>query len=191
LTDLELSEVDRRTLLRVAREAARARLAGKAPKESVERVAGDFGGAFVTLMRGERLRGCVGTFTPTSDIVATIQRVTCSALEDARFVTCPVEAEDLDRLTIEIYLLTRPVRTERPADLTVGVHGVVVRRGDRSGGFLPKVAVERGWSVEEFLGQCCTMKAGLAVDAWKSPGTEVLLFEADVFNDSPGGEATR
>ncbi len=64
-----------------------------------------------------------------------------------------------------------------------GEHGIIVRRGDRSGCFLPKVAGERGWSAEETLSNCCTMKAGLAADAWREPGTEVCLFTADAFDE--------
>ena len=64
--------------------------------------------------------------------------------------------------------------------IEMGVHGVLVRKGFSSGVYLPQVATETGWSKEEFLSRCCAGKAGLELDAWKDPDTEVLLFTADI-----------
>ena len=61
------------------------------------------------------------------------------------------------------------------------IDGIYIKRGRMSGCFLPQVATETGWSKEEFLSYCCAHKAGLAVDAWKDPETEVYLFTDDVF----------
>ena len=47
--------------------------------------------------------------------------------------------------------------------------------------FLPEVATDMNWSVEQFLDYCCTHKAGLPWDAWKKKGVEVYLFSAEVF----------
>jgi AMMECR1 domain-containing protein len=44
------------------------------------------------------------------------------------------------------------------------------------------VADETGWNKEDFLTFCCSHKAGLAPDAWKTDeNVEVYLFTADVF----------
>jgi AmmeMemoRadiSam system protein A len=138
---------------------------------------------FVTFWNKEKLRGCVGAVTSTDDVCDMIQHVTRSSLIDPRFRDDPIEATELPRLTIEVSLISEPVRTKDPAGLICGVHGVIVRRGDRSGCFLPKVAVERCWSAEQFLSNCCTMKAGLPPGAWRQPETEVLLFTADSFRE--------
>lgn len=179
------SPQDRQRLLRLARETAE-RLLGAKNRSTGEKPAieGRFGGAFVTFWHGSMLRGCVGTFAPTTDIAATIQEVTRSSLSDPRFAANPITAAELSNLTIEVSILTDPVPTDDPGSLVPGRHGILVRRGVRSGCFLPKVAAERGWSAEEFLSTCCTMKAGLAADAWKEPDTEVLLFEAEAFSES-------
>ncbi len=179
------SPQERQGLLRCAREAAVHALGtvqGAAPeKPSVE---GRFGGAFVTLWRGGTLRGCIGSFAATRDLGATIQELTRSSLKDPRFTSDPIIAAELPELTIEVSILSDPKPTDDPVSLVPGQHGIIIRRGGRSGCFLPKVAVERSWSAEEFLSKCCTMKAGLDADAWRKPDAEVLLFEAQVFSEA-------
>jgi AmmeMemoRadiSam system protein A len=171
-------------LLRIARESAEIALGVRSVSggEAVE-VPGRFGGAFVTVWSGSNLRGCVGTFASTGNIAETVAEVACKSLEDSRFASNPVTADELPSLDIEVSLLSDAVRTADPSSLIPGVHGVVIRRGLKSGCFLPKVATERGWSAEEFLANCCTMKAGISADAWRSADTEVSLFTAQVFSE--------
>ncbi len=181
---IESSE-QQRQLLQLARETAQQSCAGgKGSARAKPEVPGRIGGAFVTFWNGKRLRGCIGTFLASEDIAGTIEEVTRSSLEDVRFTADPVTAAELAAIDIEISILSDPVRTDDPLSLVPGQHGIIVRRGDRSGCFLPKVANDRNWSAEEFLSQCCTMKAGLPADAWRDPETEVLLFESQAFSES-------
>jgi len=182
----KMDSVDqRRQLLRLARETAQRILknvtADTEPPSppNLER----FGGAFVTFWSGRNLRGCTGTFLANKDLAATIAEVTRSSLTDPRFESNPISAEELPDLEIEISILTAPQATSDPLSLLLGTHGIIVRRGERSGCFLPRVAMERGWSTEEFLSNCCTMKAGLPGDAWREPETRVMLFTADSFGE--------
>src|SRR5439155_818435 len=48
---------------------------------------------------------------------------------------------------------------------------------------LPQVAAEYHWGPETFLAAGCR-KAGLAPDAWREAGTEVVTFQADVFGET-------
>ncbi len=175
-----------RGLLRVVRQAARRRLGGQPGTGPAQEpaIAGRFGGVFVTFWAGKKLRGCMGTFAATSDLVATVREIALKSLADPRFVSQPVTAEELERLDIEISVLSDTEPTDDPLSLIPGTHGIVVQKGTKSGCFLPKVAAERGWSAEEFLSNCCTMKAGLPSDAWREPHTEVLLFTAHAFSES-------
>ncbi len=68
-----------------------------------------------------------------------------------------------------------------PEAILPGVHGIYVRRDGFSGCFLPQVATEQKWGVDELWGHCCRDKAGLEWDAWKKPGIELMTFTADVF----------
>ena len=180
-----LSEQQRRELLRWARESAQ-RILTQSGGDAAEppRIEGRFGGAFVTFWSGRDLRGCVGTFASTTDLAATIADVTCSSLADPRFEGDPITAEELPGIEIEVSILTDPQPTPDPLSLVPGTHGIIVRRGARTGCFLPLVASERGWSAAEFLSRCCTMKAGLDADAWRDRETQVLLFTADAFRES-------
>ncbi|MBN2293543.1 MAG: AMMECR1 domain-containing protein, partial [Pirellulales bacterium] len=67
----------------------------------------------------------------------------------------------------------------------LGTHGIYITHGNRSGCFLPEVATDQGWNTEEFLGFCCSHKAGLPHDAWKDPATKVYLFTSHKFSDFP------
>jgi uncharacterized protein (TIGR00296 family) len=61
----------------------------------------------------------------------------------------------------------------------VGIHGLIVRQGNRSGLLLPQVAMDYGWNREMFLDQTC-VKAGLPLGSWRQKA-EVLGFEAQIF----------
>ena len=174
-----------RRLLVYARETAEKAL-GVAVEPMCQKpdIPGRFGGAFVTFWSGKTLRGCVGTFSVTTDIASTVAEMTRASLEDSRFAANPVTARELKHVEIEVSVLSDPEPTDEPAALVPGTHGIIVRQGVRSGCFLPKVASERGWSAEAFLSKCCTMKAGLPADAWRMPDAEVLLFTAQVISES-------
>lgn len=177
----------RRRLLQIARQTTEAVVQQRpAPEVSEEELGSEavgFGGAFVTLRVGGQLRGCIGTFSPTGGLASTVREMTIQANHDPRFLDQPLQPEELDRLTLEISVLSSLQRTDDPLSLEVGTHGLYIRRGLQSGCFLPQVATELGWDKTEFLRRCCRSKAGLPEDAWKEPQTEVSLFTAEVFSE--------
>ena len=67
-------------------------------------------------------------------------------------------------------------------EIQLGKHGIYIRKGNRAGTFLPQVAKETGWSLEEFLGHCAQDKAGIGWEGWKE--AEVYVYEAEVFGES-------
>lgn len=173
-----------RMLLRIARRTAESDLgAPRTVGEETVVIEGRYGGVFVTFYRGKRLRGCVGSFAATDNIEETIRDVTRKSLVDSRFVKNPITAEELASLNIEVSLLTEPLETTDPLSLVLGDHGIIVRRGAQTGCFLPKVASERSWNAEQFLSNCCTMKADLPAGAWRNPDTSVWLFTAQVLSE--------
>jgi len=179
---------DQRTqLLTIARDAVAAAVAGEPlPKLSVDDEALCAAcGAFVTLKSGDRLRGCIGQFVAKAPLWQTVQQMArAAATEDPRFLADRIQPSEVDRLSIDISILSPLERTREPLSLELGKHGIYVKRGGRAGCFLPQVATETGWSKEEFLGHCCAGKAGLDPDAWCDPQTEVYLFTAEVIEDS-------
>jgi AmmeMemoRadiSam system protein A len=135
-------------------------------------------GAFVSLHKQGRLRGCIGHFgedTPLWEIVAEMARA--AAFEDPRFP--PLSRNELDDTDIEISVLTPMRRIQSLDEFQLHRHGIYIRKGYRSGTFLPQVADEVNWTKEEFVGHCSQDKAGLGWDGWRD--AELYVYEAIVF----------
>ena len=135
-------------------------------------------GAFVSLHKHGHLRGCIGHFGedyPLHEIVAEMARA--AAFEDPRFV--PVTRDELDDLNIEISVLTPMRRIQSLDEFELHRHGIYIKKGYRSGTFLPQVADEVNWTKEEFVGHCSQDKAGLGWDGWRD--AELYVYEAIVF----------
>ena len=135
-------------------------------------------GAFVSLHKHGHLRGCIGHFGedyPLHEIVAEMARA--AAFEDPRFM--PVTRDELDDLDIEISVLTPMRRIQSLDEFELHRHGIYIKKGYRSGTFLPQVADEVNWTKEEFVGHCSQDKAGLGWEGWKD--AELYVYEAIVF----------
>lgn len=181
---MTLPEEERRALLALAREALESYVLRRSrPKAVAEGILAEQRGCFVTLTHNEALRGCIGTFQPQSPLAQTIVEMARAAARDPRFVLNPITAGELPRLRIEISLLSPLKRTEHPEQLEIGVDGIYIIRGGRSGCFLPEVATDYGMGPEEFLDSCCEHKAGLPRGAWRLPETEVYLFTSEKFGE--------
>lgn len=179
-----LDAQDGARLLRVARAAIAADLGSSAGSPDRESWSGlERRGVFVTLWMGDRLRGCIGTFQPDDELPGLVRRIAVAAAHDPRFAATPLSATDLSDLRIELSILTPLRRIEDPLDLELGVHGIHISQGSRTGCFLPKVATENGWDKETFLSNCCAQKASLAADAWRSSETVVQVFTVQVFGE--------
>ncbi len=138
-------------------------------------------GAFVTLKKHGDLRGCIGNFSGTEELAKTVQNMAiAAATEDYRF--SPVSFEELKGLDIEISVLSPLRKVASVQEIELGRHGIYIRKGNRAGTFLPQVATETGWSLEEFLGHCSQDKAGIGWEGWKE--AEVYVYEAEVFGES-------
>lgn len=146
-------------------------------------------GVFVTLNKvsgsSHSLRGCIGFPYPVMPLVDAVSEAAVSAaLRDPRFQ--PMSLEEMDSVTVEVSVLTPPEKIvvqspgEYPDHVRVGRDGLIVDRGSSRGLLLPQVAVDWGWSAEEFLTQCC-IKAYLPPDSWLTPETEVFRFKAIIF----------
>ncbi len=145
-------------------------------------------GCFVTLHLRGRLRGCIGSIEPMGPLADGVERNACrAAFSDPRFPA--VTADELAEIEIEVSVLTEPRRLEftdaedLKGKLIPNTHGVILRHGGRSAVFLPQV-----WDQlpdkEKFLENLC-MKCGLSRHAWKEPGTQVSVYEAEYFSDAP------
>ena len=135
-------------------------------------------GAFVSLHKQGRLRGCIGHFgedVPLYEIVAEMARA--AAFEDPRFML--VTKNELDDIDIEISVLTPMRRIQSLDEFELHRNGIYIRKGYRSGTFLPQVADEVNWTKEEFVSHCAQDKAGIGWSGWKD--AELYVYEAIVF----------
>lgn len=94
-------------------------------------------GVFVSLkMKGE-LRGCIGTFQPTTESVAAeiIQNAISAATQDPRFM--PVDSSELEDLDYSVDLLSEPEKVNSRNELDPKKFGVIVKSGEHKGLLLP------------------------------------------------------
>ncbi|HWZ96660.1 MAG TPA: AmmeMemoRadiSam system protein A [Candidatus Dormibacteraeota bacterium] len=181
LPDFALAEEDRRALLQFARHSVQASVtrspSGSSPKEEIfARVCG----VFVTVFIGGKLRGCIGVVEAEKPLDESIAHCASSAaLHDPRFP--PIRAEELDRLQIEVSLLSQPAPIQ-PDEIELGRHGLLIVKDRQRGLLLPQVAIEHRLDRESFLAETCR-KAGLSRDAWKSGSVQILGFTCEVFSD--------
>jgi len=137
-------------------------------------------GAFVTLNKNHSLRGCIGRFTAEQPLYEIVQQMTiASSTQDSRFE--PVKEPELKEIEIEISVLTPMKKIDSINEIELGKHGIYVVKGYRTGTFLPQVATETGWTLEEFLGHCARDKAGIGWDGWKN--ADIYNYEANVFSE--------
>lgn len=179
-----MNETQKKMLLQIAKRAVTAAVAGKAAPATTcgDPELNEPRGCFVTLKNAEELRGCIGQFEAEMPLCQTVARMAVSsARHDPRFTHNRITPDELPALHIEISALTPMQKTDDPMSLRLGIDGIYITDGVRSGCFLPQVAEETGWNKEEYLGYCCTHKAGLAWNAWKKSGVETYLFSAEVF----------
>lgn len=142
-------------------------------------------GCFVTLRTAGNLRGCIGCFSSDDPLWKTAPEYAAhSALRDPRFGANRLKPEELPKADISISVLSPLERCADPEGIILGVHGIYVREGGRSGCFLPSVARDTGWNLEEFWGHCCRDKAGLAWDAWKQPDADLYTFTVTEVEDN-------
>jgi AmmeMemoRadiSam system protein A len=140
-------------------------------------------GAFVNLHTGAEhsLRGCIGRMTANLPLIETVRHMAReAAFGDPRFP--PLRKEELSRTHIEISALSPMTHCPDPRKVKVGVHGLYLRRGGRSGVLLPQVPVEQGWNLDQYLDYICT-KAGLPAGSYEAKDAELLTFTAIVFGE--------
>lgn len=140
------------------------------PKELSPEMKGK-AGVFVSLHKKGQLRGCIGTFRPTSENVAKeiIRNAIESSTRDPRFP--PVKPDELSDLEISVDVLTDPVPVKSKDELDAKKYGVIVKSGGRSGLLLPNLP---GVNTPEEQVAICRRKA------WINDDEPVELFRFEV-----------
>ena len=133
-------------------------------------------GAFATLRSRGNLRGCIGTFAGARRLGQILpQMVHDAALCDHRF--SPVEERELPAVSLELSILGRAAAVCGPQKIRLGSDGIILEVDGRRSVFLPEVASDQGWDLEETLSQL-SRKAGLSGSAWKAANAEFKTFRS-------------
>lgn len=142
---------------------------------------------FVTLTEDGTLRGCIGHILPQEALCRAVEDNTQSAAtRDPRFR--PVEPAEVDRIKIEISVLTEPepLSFASPDELLSRLKpyedGVVLRIGSQGATYLPQVWAQIPDKVE-FLNQL-SQKAGCAPSAWRGKETSLSIYHVEAFEES-------
>jgi AmmeMemoRadiSam system protein B/AmmeMemoRadiSam system protein A len=136
-------------------------------------------GAFVTLKKGDELRGCIGHLLADRPLYQRVQEMAVAAAADPRFP--PLTAEELEEVSVEISVLSPLHRVIDTQQIQVGTHGLVILQSGQQGVLLPQVPVNESWDLGEFLENLC-LKAGLMPNCWADRPT-LYAFTAVVFGE--------
>jgi len=185
-TPFSVGAEDQQRLLIAARQSVTVYLAKKTmpPLDAHGSIALNTPAAvFVTLNERGSLRGCIGTTAPEYPLLEAVSRMAvAAAFQDYRFP--PVNEGELNDLHIEISVLSPLTKIDDPALIQPGVHGVVIKKGGRSGLFLPQVWEHFNNELEPFMAELCSQKAGLPRDAWKKPNAGLAIFTVFSFEEN-------
>jgi len=137
-------------------------------------------GAFVSLKRSGKLRGCCGFLGQSVPLGQALVHAACRTVsDDHRFP--PVASRELPHLDVEVWLLSNQQTVtargnERIGAIQIGKHGLQIAHGNSRGLLLPGVAVDMGLNAEQFLEHVC-LKAELHTAAWRADDATLWTFE--------------
>ncbi len=183
-----LSDTDRATLLRVARESIRC---GLEHHHALPVVASDYPdslqqirASFVTLNLSGRLRGCIGHLEATQPMVKDVSdNAFAAAFQDPRFSA--LTQDEFLQVDIHLSLLTaaEPLNFNSEQELLSLLHpgedGLILEEGYNRGTFLPSVW-EQLPDPKDFL-RHLKIKAGLTPDYW-SDKLQISRYTTESFS---------
>jgi len=196
---VDLTDADKDALLKIARRALetfvreRRELSLEEIQDLITPVMRKQMGAFVTLYKRpapeqertvhgaeKELRGCIGYIWPVKPLLqAVIENAIGAASRDYRFKN--VTPDELPYLQIDINVLTPPKRVRSQDEIVIGRDGVLLYKDGKQAVFLPSVATEFGWTLEQTLSQLA-LKAGCSADGWKQ-GANYDVFQSCSFEE--------
>lgn len=140
-------------------------------------------GVFVTVKRGETLRGCCGQQGASLRLESALAESAARTARDPRMP--PLTPNELPYLDLSVSLLGPPTPiqatgAQRESVVQVGRHGLRIQLGNAGGLLLPQVAIEQGWSARQFLDAVCR-KAGLPAGTWQRDDATLMLFDGVCF----------
>lgn len=139
-------------------------------------------GVFITLIKEQNLRGCIGSLSADQLLPAAVaEAAESAAFSDPRFPA--LSRGELPLVLIELSILSPAKRVNSVNEIEVCKHGVVLKLGTASGLLLPQVAERQKWTSTTLLEHAC-FKAGLDKGSWKNRRAELMVFEAQICRET-------
>lgn len=84
-------------------------------------------GVFVSIYKGQELRGCIGTYLPTEPNIAEeiISNAIAAATHDWRF--SPITPDELNELSYSVYILEEPRQIKSLEELDPKKYGILIK----------------------------------------------------------------
>lgn len=136
------------------------------------------GRAFVTLLAGDRVRGCIGRFEHPVELAGGIPALAVEAAQDGRFERVHGD----EHLQIEVHILTPPKLIRDTGSFEAGLHGAFLRAARHGGLLLPGVATRYGLSHGRFLEELAR-KASLPANIYSTDSFELSIFRDHSFEE--------
>jgi uncharacterized protein len=182
---------ERKIMLKLAREAVTAAAALCPPPDidllTLPQCLREHRACFVSLYRGDELRGCTGVLVArTALAMEIVHSAAQTALSDPRFA--PVQPNEVSLLEISISVLTpsTTLSIAAPSDIlrTIrpGIDGITLTKGAHRATFLPQVW-ERVPEPAEFLSLLC-QKMGLPRRAWLITPMIVETYQSEEVSEA-------
>lgn len=139
-------------------------------------------GVFVSLKNKEnKLRGCIGLLKSDLPLLQqTVEMAIAAAFFDPRFE--PLKENELKDIIIEISILSKLKKINDWRKIKLGKEGVMLKKNEHCGVFLPQVAKEENWDLETFLQNLCLYKAALPPFCYRDPQVKIYTFTTETFS---------
>lgn len=136
-------------------------------------------GVFVTIKKGEELRGCIGTYLPARENIAceTIYNAVAACSKDGRFT--PITEQELSFLSYEVYILDPPEKINDLSELDPERFGILVKKGLRSALLLPGL---KGIDTPLKQFEVVCRKAGI-LNSFKKGDIEIFKFSVQKYEE--------
>ncbi len=181
----ELSDTESETLFRIANDTLDWGVKGGrerfdfTPYALTDKLR-EYAATFVTLKANGMLRGCIGSLEPVEELYMSVHHNALNAsLRDPRFE--PVSEQERERLEVHISILSPIVPIGDIDEFRIGEHGIILEKGRYRSVYLPEVALEQRWNVEQTLSSL-SEKAGLPPEGWRD-GARFSVFSSVVLSE--------
>jgi MEMO1 family protein len=137
-------------------------------------------GAFITVTKQNKPRSFFGTVPPLKSLYLIVLENTGKAvLYDSK--STPVTEDEIPFLELHISVLSQLSPIKSYHDIELGRHGIAIEKGQMHAAFLPNIAVDQGWNIEETLNNLSVM-AGLSPDSWQQSECHIMVFTTQTYS---------